>query len=427
MMSTGTWGATAVLAVSSVLYLLLVLTGSAFGGVRASLDRPIRNGDSAASGGGARRYRPATAALAYVASLASLIAATVALVKLFGPSLGAPGGGLTVPQLVASAGVAALGAVGVRLGALGLGPDVREWLRPKLAPMHAFLGLALAIPGLTVFLSRRERLNGSAHDEDAVAAVLEENLDILEAAGVPVDQRELHMIRGILRMDRVRVREIMRPRVDMVVVPVDADPDAVTDLMAVGGYSKIPVHGETVEDIVGVVFARDLLRARKDGEGGPELLKELARPAIFIPESQNMEELLREFQQHRTSLGIVVDEYGGVSGLVTVTDLIEEIVGDLEDEFDIHEPDVQPINHVETLVDARLSLEAFNRALGTALEAEGFDTVGGLVYRELGKMPSVGDRVEVDGLQITVQSTAGRRIHKLRVTRRPPSAEVEAG
>ncbi|NQU97675.1 MAG: CBS domain-containing protein, partial [Chloroflexi bacterium] len=173
-------------------------------------------------------------------------------------------------------------------------------------------------------------------------------------------------------------------------------------------------------------FARDLLRARKDGEGGPELLKELARPAIFIPESQNMEELLREFQQHRTSLGIVVDEYGGVSGLVTVTDLMEEIVGDLEDEFDIHEPDVQPINHAETLVDARLSLEAFNRALGTALEAEGFDTVGGLVYRELGKMPSVGDRVEVDGLQITVQSTAGRRIRKLRVTRRPPPAEVEA-
>ena len=122
----------------------------------------------------------------------------------------------------------------------------------------------------------------------------------------------------------------------------------------------------------------------------------------------------------------MVDEYGGVSGLVTVTDLVEEIVGDLEDEFDIPEPDVQRINHAETLVDARLSLEAFNRALGTTLEPEGFDTVGGLVYRKLGKMPSVGDRVEADGLWITVQSTVGRRIRKLRVTRRPPPAEVEA-
>jgi len=422
-MSAGIWTAAAVLALSAILYSLLALIGSAFAGVPAGLGLAAENGDTGASGRRAGRHRPATAVLAYVVSLATLIAAAVALVKLFGASLGAPEGGLTVPQLAASAGITALGAVGIHLAAFRLGPDIRERLRPRLAPMNALLNLTMAIPGLRAFLSPGESRNGGADDEDAVAAVLEENLDILEAAGVPVDQRELHMIRGILRMDRVRVREIMRPRVDMIVAPVDADPDAVTDLMAVGGYSKIPVHGETIEDIVGVVFARDLLRARKDGEGGPDLLKKLARPAIFVPESQNMEQLLREFQQHRTSLGIVVDEYGGVSGLVTVTDLIEEIVGDLEDEFDIHEPDLQPINQTETLVDARLSLDAFNRALGTTLEAEGFDTVGGLVYRELGKMPSVGDQVEVDGLQITVQSTAGRRIRKLRVARRSATAE----
>lgn len=425
-MSAGTWTAAAVLAVSAILYLLLELTGSAFAGIPGNLGLAGRNGENAGAGLGTGRHRPATAVLAYVMSLASLIAAAVALMKLLGPSLGTPGGGLTVPQLAASAGIAALGAIGIHLAASRLGADIRERLRPKLAPMRALLDMAMAIPGLRASLSPVQIPNGGAEDEDPVTAVLEEDLDILEAAGVPVDQRELHMIRGILRMDRVRVREIMRPRVDMVVAPVDADPDAVIDLMAVGGYSKIPLHGETAEDIVGVLFARDLLRARKDGEGGPGLLKKLARAAIFVPESQSMEELLREFQQHRTSLGIVVDEYGGVSGLVTVTDLIEEIVGDLEDEFDIYEPEVQPINQTETLVDARLSLEAFNRALGTTLEAEGFDTVGGLVYRELGKMPSVGDRVEVDGLQITVQSTAGRRIRKLRVARRPPPAQLEA-
>ena len=425
-MSAGIWVAAAVLAASAILYLLLALVGAAFAGIPAGLGPPVRNGDSATSGRPIGRHRPATVVLAYIVSVATLIAAAVALVKLFGPVLGAPGGGLTVPQLAASAGITALGAVGIHLAALRLGPEIREWLRPRLAPMEALLNLAMAIPGLRAFLSPREGLNGGVEDEDAVTAVLEEDLDILEAAGVPVDHRGLRMIRGILRMDRVRVREIMRPRVDMIVAPVDADPDAVTDLMAVGGYSKIPVHGETIEDIVGVVFARDLLRARKDGEGGPGLLNRLARPAIFVPESQNMEELLREFQQQRTSLGIVVDEYGGVSGLVTVTDLIEEIVGDLEDEFDIHEPEFQRINQTETLVDARLSLDALNRAMGTTLQAEGFDTVGGLVYRELGKMPSVGDRVEADGLQITVQSTAGRRIRKLRVARRPPAAEAEA-
>ncbi|MBM3956777.1 MAG: HlyC/CorC family transporter, partial [Gemmatimonadetes bacterium] len=372
-MSAGTWAASAVVAASTLLYSLLALTGSAFAWGGAG--RPVANGDRAAAG----RHRSAAAVLANVVSLVALAAAAVGLVNLFGAALGVPGGGLPAPQLAAGAGVTALGATAIHLAAARLGPDIRGWLRPWLAPLNALLHRAMAIPGVNAFLSPPESLNGPAAGEDAVAAVLEEDLDILQAAGIPVDPRELHMIRGILRMDRVRVREIMRPRVDMVVAPLDSDPDAVADLMAVGGYSKIPVHGETIDDIVGIVFARDLLRAMRDGEGGPSLLPKLARPAIFVPESQSMEQLLREFQQHRASLGIVVDEYGGVSGLVTVTDLVEEIVGDLEDEFDIHEPDVQPINKAETLVDARLSVDSFNRALGTTVEARGFDTVGGLV------------------------------------------------
>jgi len=425
-MSAGAWAVTAVLAVSAVLYLLLALAGSAFGGISPGWSFPARSDDEGTAGQSARRYRPGAPVLARVLSGAALTAVVVALLRLLTPALGAPGGGLTVGQLAAGTGITATCAAAVHLAASRLGLSVRERLRPGLAPLAVLLEGIASLPGLTAILSSGERGNGAEADEDPVAAVLEENLDILEAAGVPVDRQELHMIRGILRMDRVRVREIMRPRVDMVVAPVDADPDDVADLMAVGGYSKIPVHGETIDDIAGVVFARDLLRARKNGEGGPDLVKNLLRPAIYVPESQSMEHLLREFQQHRTSLGIVVDEYGGVSGLVTVTDLIEEIVGDLEDEFDVDEPDLQPISQTETLVDARLSLEALNRALGTALEAEGFDTVGGLVYRELGKMPSVGDQVEVDGLRLVVQSTIGRRIRKLRVAQ-VLAAEPEAG
>jgi Mg2+/Co2+ transporter CorC len=426
-MSASAWAAAAVLAISSISYMLLVLTGSAFPGLPSSPRLSAGNGNGGAAAGRIGRYRLATAVVSFVASLASLVAATIALVKLFDPVLGGSGGTLSVQQLAASAGVAAIGAITIRTASLKLAPEVRDWFRRKLAPMNTVIGIAAATPGLETFLSPSEENDDDGGQGNAVAAVLEENLHLLEASGISVDQRELHMIRGILRMDRVRVREIMRPRVDMVTAPADADPGQLKELMTVGGYSKIPIHGETIDDIVGVVFARDLLHAENNGDGKPVTLKDLARPAMFIPESQNMEQLLREFQQHRTSIGIVVDEYGGVSGLITVTDLVEEIVGDLEDEFDIHEPDLQPINRTETLVDARLSLEAFNRALGTSLQAEGFDTVGGLVYRELGKMPSVGDRTEVDGLRITVHSTAGRRIRKLRVARQGPLVEEEVG
>ena len=244
-----------------------------------------------------------------------------------------------------------------------------------------------------------------------------ESLDRLEAAQIPEGQEELRMIRGVLRMDTVKVREIMRPRVDMVAATVNSDLEAVTELMAVGGYSKIPVYEASIDNVTGVAYARDLLGAREDENGNSARLQSLARPAMFVPESQNLERLLQEFQERRTSIAIVVDEYGGVSGLVTVTDLIEEIVGELVDEFDVEEPELQRISDTESLVDARASIDLLNEKLGTQIEAEGFDTVGGLVYRELGKMPSNGDTIQVDGLVITVQSTIGRRIHRVRVSR----------
>ena len=225
------------------------------------------------------------------------------------------------------------------------------------------------------------------------------------------------MIRGVLRMDSVKVREIMRPRVDMTAATVNSDLEAVTELMAVGGYSKIPVYEDSIDNVTGVIYARDLLRARDDENGNSANVQSLTRPAMFVPESQNLERLLQDFQERRTSIAIVVDEYGGVSGLVTVTDLIEEIVGELEDEFDVEEPELQRISETEWLVDARASIDLLNEKMGSQIEAEGFDTVGGLVYRELGKMPANGDTIQVDGLVITVQSTIGRRIHRVRVGR----------
>ena len=246
---------------------------------------------------------------------------------------------------------------------------------------------------------------------------LKESLDLLEEQHIPAEESELQMIRGILRMDTVKVREIMRPRPDMIVASVEANADEIMTQMTVGGHSKIPVYSDTPDSIVGVVYARDLLAARANGEEDEGLVRKLARTAIHVPESQNLERLLREFQEHRTSIAIVVDEYGGIAGLVTVTDLIEEIVGELIDEFDVDGPEVRDVSDDEVIADATASIEALNRRMGTALVAEGFDTVGGLVLKHLGRIPANGDRVSVDGITVTVLSTVGRRIRRVRVER----------
>ena len=297
-----------------------------------------------------------------------------------------------------------------------IGNRFRGHLRPVIAPIAFTLRIGAFLSGVSLMSSViTGRKPGAGASDEEVSAALRESLDRLEAARIPEGEEELRMIRGVLRMDSVKVREIMRPRVDMVAATVDSDLEAVTEMMAVGGYSKIPVYEGSIDDVTGVIYARDLLRARGVGDGNSARVQNLARPAMFVPESQNLERLLQEFQERRTSIAIVVDEYGGVSGLVTVTDLIEEIVGELVDEFDVEEPELQRISDSEFLVDARASIELLNEKLGTQIEAEGFDTVGGLVYRELGKMPSNGDTIRVDGLVITVQSTIGRRIHRVRV------------
>lgn len=218
-------------------------------------------------------------------------------------------------------------------------------------------------------------------------------------------------------MDTVKVREIMVPRVDINAASATASIGAVADLMSVGGHSKIPVYNDNIDLIAGVVFARDVLSALDNDKDQNSAVEILARPALHVPESQSLERLLRQLQEHRTGLAIVIDEYGGVSGLVTVTDLIEEIVGELVDEFDVDDPEVEIGDSKEMFADAGASIDIMNQTLGTSIVTDGFDTVGGLVFRELGKMPSPGDIVSVEGVIITVQSVIGRRIRRVKVER----------
>ena len=319
-------------------------------------------------------------------------------------------------QLGLSAVITVMGAVVVQLIASGLSGYQRNWARAISKPTGAVLRWTSVIPGIShvVDFSLSRGRGDDAVGED-VSATLQESLDFLEESVIPADQNELKMIRGILRMDTVKVREIMVPRVDMNTAATTFSIGAIADLMSVGGHSKIPVYKDDSDTIVGVVFARDVLSALDNDRDPDSPVADLARPALHVPESQSLERLLRQLQEHRTGLAIVVDEYGGVSGLATVTDLIEEIVGELIDEFDVDGPEIETVSTKEIIADAGASIDLMNQTLHTSIVPDGFDTVGGLVFRELGKIPSPGDTVSVDDVKITVQTVIGRRIRRVKI------------
>jgi CBS domain containing-hemolysin-like protein len=224
------------------------------------------------------------------------------------------------------------------------------------------------------------------------------------------------MIRAILRLEETTAREIMVPRLDIVAAPVDTSLKRLNEMMLEGGHSRIPLFEETIDTIVGIIHARDLLRFLGQPQEVYNLL-EIARPPLFIPDSKPLDELLVEFQEKRSHLAIAVDEYGGTAGVVSIEDLLEEIVGEIADEFDVGEPEIEMVNDQQAVMDARVSLEQVNYLFSTRIEGDGFDTLGGLVYSELGRIPNPGDEVHSNGLRVQVISTLGRRIKKARVLR----------
>ena len=236
--------------------------------------------------------------------------------------------------------------------------------------------------------------------------------------GEPFDEREVKMIRGVVRLDTTIAREIMVPRVDMVAVEVSTGIHELAEQMIEGGHSRIPVYRGDLDHMEGIAYARDILRHVVQNEDTlNQSIEGVIRPAIFIPESKTLEELLGEFQETRVHMAIVVDEYGGVSGIVTIEDLLEEIVGEIQDEFDAWEPEIEPVGQNEFLLNAQVSIDRLNALLNTSVESGGFDTLGGYVYDRLGRIPSTGDSIEHDGLKIEVLSTVGRRLNRLKITK----------
>lgn len=283
---------------------------------------------------------------------------------------------------------------------------------PVLAGLDRVLGPALALVerlgGVPTRLSGIGLLaaNGgqpASHEEITVEEEVRE-----------ADPDERRMIRGILHLEDATAREIMVPRVALVTAEVDMSLSDVAAIMVDSGHSRVPVYRGTIDDVVGIAHARDLLQSIASPEQKVELA-DIVRPPMFIPDSKPLDELLQEFQERRVTLALVVDEYGGTEGVVTIEDLLEEIVGEIEDEFGTEEPPITRVNEHEVVMDGRVTLDELNELFQTSLEGDGFDTVAGLLSTHLGRIPASGDVVDLNGLTIEVISTAGRRVRRVRV------------
>jgi putative hemolysin len=252
--------------------------------------------------------------------------------------------------------------------------------------------------------------NGEAPNSDQTDQILR----IVESEeDEPIEEEERQMIRGIIDMEDTTAREIMVPRIDVVALDEEATLDEALKAIVERGFSRVPIYRDTIDNVTGIIYAKDLLRCLT--ENRRPALKDVARPPYFIPESKKVDELLAELRQSKVHIAIVVDEYGGTAGLVTIEDLIEEIVGEIQDEYDREEARIERVNEMEAILDARVSVDALTEMFGFRTDdQQDYDSVGGFVYHHLGKVPIAGDEVCVDGLTLRVLSVLGRRIKKVR-------------
>ncbi|MEZ0325622.1 MAG: hemolysin family protein [Fimbriimonas sp.] len=288
------------------------------------------------------------------------------------------------------------------------------------ARMYGFIkiiSLALSIPagmvvGLANLLSARfgGRATFSMADaaEEQIKNIVEEAQESGEIEG---DEREL--LHSVFEFTDTVVREVMTPRVDLEGMPVESEPSEVARVIEASGHSRIPLFEETDDQIVGIIHAKDLLLAMVDGKQID--LRQLMRPALYVPENMNLHEAMTEMRLHRAQMAIVQDEFGGTAGIVTIEDIVEELVGDIVDEYDTEEPAL-----VKTedgyLVDGKTHVDDVNEAMGTNFASDEFDTIGGFVFGLFGKQPKEGESIESDDHRFTVAETDGRRILRLAIT-----------
>jgi len=239
-------------------------------------------------------------------------------------------------------------------------------------------------------------------------------------------EEEREIIEGILDLEETIVREIMVPRIDLVAIEAGTPIREAVNVVLESGHSRIPAYKESIDNIVGVLYVKDLLKSLSKGDWETEI-RPLLRPPYFVPETKRASELLREMQRDKVHIAIVVDEYGGTAGIVTIEDILEEIVGEIQDEYDVEEPLLEELRDGEYILDARLSLDDLEDILGFEVDVEGVDTVGGLIYSYLGRVPEKGAKVPLGNFELEVLSVVGRRIKKVAMHRRTSEGKGKNG
>jgi len=235
-----------------------------------------------------------------------------------------------------------------------------------------------------------------------------------------LEAEEEQMIHAVIELGDRRLHEVMTPRIAIVALPATASLEEAIDRIVEEGHSRIPVFETTVDEIVGILYAKDLLPFLKPNDGERPALRSLLRTPVFVPESMTIDDLLHEFQRRKVHMAIVLDEYGGTAGLLTIEDLLEEIVGEIQDEYDVEEELVVRLSDDEARVDGRAAVDDLEELFDIELTLEDedeYDTIGGLIYHRVGGIPSPGDHIEVPPLRLTVESTDGRRVGKVLVVR----------
>ncbi len=240
------------------------------------------------------------------------------------------------------------------------------------------------------------------------------------------DADALAMIEGVLQVDDMQVRDIMIPRSQLVMLERDTSPAVLLRTIVESGHSRFPVIGESRNEVVGILLAKDLLLYAFERTDDHLNIRDILRPAIFVPESKRLNILLKEFRSSRNHMAMVVDEYGGVAGMVTIEDVLEQIVGEIEDEHDVEEEDIiRKHSEVHYTIKALTPVEDFNEYLKTDLPDDEFDTIGGLVVHQIGHLPKRGERVVMGNLLFKVLRADSRRIHMLQLTVLPRPVELQ--
>jgi len=292
--------------------------------------------------------------------------------------------------------------------------DLITWLTRPLVAVLFFLTRLVTAP----FGANPQE--GTLISEEDIKALLKTG----EEQGV-LDVGERDMIHSVFALGEKKVHEVMVPRPDITAIDVNTPPDQVLEAVVSAGHSRIPVYEGSPDQIVGVLYVKDLFRRLARGES--VTIRPFLRPAQFVPETKKVDELLREMQKDKVHIAIVVDEYGGTAGLVTIEDLVEEIVGEIRDEYDVDEELVLPVSDHEALMDARVPFSEVKETFGLE-DSDGeeeFDTLGGYVTHELGRLPKVGETIQRNGVKFVVESVDGRRIGRIRVIREPSLSEQQ--